>query len=278
MSIPIAIRYFCRLRRFLRRPWLGIRVTFRGNHVTRHLDFSKGLNRPVLLLQGFGSTRQSLLVLEQRLRAAGYDVFSVRLGGLFGTLNTRRIGRIAVDLERKLTTLRSKHNLDKVAIIGHSKGGLIGRQMIGALNGNRHCHTLITLGTPHQGYPLHQLRRVMPLGITMASVREMRPNSRFFRKLVSTPLPHNVHYVSIYSTSDRIAPPELCKWDESSQGIFPVNIKLNGISHTDYLLKQRVFEAIDEQLKQQFLADETGRPKSPATSFGSQLHYRSGQN
>ncbi|MGH3912999.1 MAG: esterase/lipase family protein [Pseudonocardiaceae bacterium] len=40
-----------------------------------------------------------------------------------------------------------------VVVVAHSLGGLVARYWIGPLRGWRHCHVLITLGTPHRGAP-----------------------------------------------------------------------------------------------------------------------------
>lgn len=247
MSIPLRTRVYRRLRRSLGHRWQVLAVTVRGNRIPRRLDFRKEIPHPILLLQGFGSTRHGLMVLENRLRAHGYDVFSIRLGGLFGTLNTKTIDQLAQLVAEKVASLRSRYRLGKLTIIGHSKGGLVGRYFVACLNGAAHCHTLITLGTPHQGLPVRQLVRVAPLGVVLHSVRQMRPASRFFQKLLHAPLPEDVRYVSIYSDTDRVTPPPLCTWAGTAPAE-PVNIELHGLSHTDYLVKHRAYEAIAQFL------------------------------
>lgn len=247
MPIPLRTRLYRRLRRSVGHRWQGLAVTVRGNRVARRLDFDKEIPHPILLLQGFGSTRHGLMVLEKRLRAEGYDVFSIRLGGLFGTLNTKTIDRLAHLVAEKVVSLRARYRLGKLTIIGHSKGGLVGRYFVSCLHGDAHCHTLITLGTPHQGLPVRQLTRVAALGLVLPSLRQMRPASRFFQKLLHAELPGDVRYVSIYSDTDRVTPPPLCNWSAAAPAA-PVNIELSGLSHTDYLVKHRAYEAIAQFL------------------------------
>lgn len=241
-------RLWKRACRRIRHQWIGLQVTFHGNLVTRKSNLTQAIPRPILLLHGFGSTRRSLEILEQRLRADGFEVFSLRLGGIFGTLNTRRIGDLGREALAKLASLRARYPLGKFTIIGHSKGGLLGRYLVSCLPGDEHIQGVITLGTPHQGYPYRQLKMVTRWGVAMASVREMRPESKFFAQLRSAPVSPAVQCVSICSVTDHVVPPVLCRWELAGGGAAQL-IELPGVSHTDYLLKPKVYEAIRGLLK-----------------------------
>lgn len=247
MALSIFRRFTRRASRLLRHHWQGIAVSFNGNSIERSTNFSLGIEHPILLIQGFGSTRKSMQVLEKRLRSDGFTVFSVKLGGLFGTLNTRKIEKIALRIEEKVISLRNRYHLGKVTIIGHSKGGIIGRYLISCLNGAEYCRCLITLGTAHQGLEPEKMPGFAKLGIAMPSVRQMRKQSKFLHMLSSQSINENIKCVSIYSDSDRIAPAQICGWS-TVRGNQPINVQLNGMSHTDYLLKQRVYEVIRQHL------------------------------
>ena len=41
---------------------------------------------------------------------------------------------------------------ERIHIIGHSLGGLIARYYVTRLGGDARVHTLVTLGTPHDGH------------------------------------------------------------------------------------------------------------------------------
>lgn len=248
MPIPAWIRIFRRARRVVLTRWHTVVVVFRGNSIQRQTDFAQTNLRPVLLLQGFGSTRRSLRILEKRLRADGFATFSLRLGGLFGTLNTRGIDVLARHVLQKIASLRERFHLGPIAIIGHSKGGLIGRYVVSCLDGAAHVHTLVTLGTPHQGFPMRQLARVTPLGLIYKSLRQMRPASKLFRYLISRPLPASVRCVSIYSRDDTIVPPMLCALSNGQPAPHVMNIEVPGLSHSDYLIKGKAYAVIREYL------------------------------
>lgn len=245
-------RWWRALRRRGRHWWAGLGTLFRGNIVVRRNAAAQTVVMPILLLHGFGTTRRSLEVLEQRLRADGFDVFSLRLGGLFGTVNTRCIAALGTEVLEKLTQLRTRNGLGKFVIIGHSKGGLLGRYLVSCLTGAEHIHGVITMGTPHQGYPYQQLRMIGRWslgGLALASVREMQPYSRFFNRLRASHVPESVHCVSICSPGDRVVPPDLCLWEIANRTA-PTLLNIPNVSHTDYLLKPRVYDAIRTTLRE----------------------------
>ena len=43
---------------------------------------------------------------------------------------------------------------ERIHVIGHRLGGLIARYFVQRLGGDAQVHTLVTLGTPHQGTQL----------------------------------------------------------------------------------------------------------------------------
>lgn len=238
-----------RARRAVRARWQGVAVVFRGNQILRATNFQKPHALPILLLQGFGSTRRCLTTLEKRLRTDGFDVFSLRLGGWFGTLNTRGIDRLAHHVLQKVAALRQRAGWDRITIIGHSKGGLVGRYLVSCLGGEAHVHTLVTLGTPHQGLPIRQLARVTPLGLVVKSLRQMRPDSRLFRHLIAHPIPPSVRCISLSSRDDPIAPAAFCQLASDHPNGQVINIEIPGLSHSDYLMKGRVYEIIRRYIR-----------------------------
>ncbi|MBI4367193.1 MAG: alpha/beta hydrolase [Deltaproteobacteria bacterium] len=228
--------------------WRAVAVVFHGNRVRRMTDFSDLHAIPVLLLQGFGSTRLSLSILEKRLRTDGYHVFSLRLGGWFGTLNTRAMDTIAQHVLGKIAGLRERFHLPRIHIIGHSKGGLIARYLVSCLGGDAHVATVITLGTPHQGIPPAHLRRVTPFGIFMKSIRQMNPRSPFFQRLAAHAIPPTVRCVSIASAADTVVPPQLAQLPTPAGAEHCSNVEVAGLTHTDFLLKATAYHIIRRYL------------------------------
>lgn len=216
-----------------------------ANDVVRRTDFAR-CPYPVLLLQGFWSTRRALEVLEARLRRDGYGVFSLRLGGLFDTFNTRGIDDSAERVRAKVERLRERHDLGRLAIVGHSLGGLIGRYYVKRLGGDRHVRGLITLGSPHHGTPL-AWPGIATLGLVSNSVWQMRPMSPFIRRLKLGRFPAGVRFTSIHSKDDALCPFPSCML-EIRDGDDLHNVELRGMGHHDFLTKRIAYEAIHREL------------------------------
>ncbi|PIR20490.1 MAG: hypothetical protein COV45_05435 [Deltaproteobacteria bacterium CG11_big_fil_rev_8_21_14_0_20_47_16] len=248
MAIPAWTRYFRRIGRGVRAKLLHLQVTFHGNDISRVTNFKKSNMNPVLLIQGFGSTRRCFHILEKRLRNDGYDVFTIRIGGWFGTMNTRGVSDVAADILKKLESLRDRFKFGKVAVIGHSKGGIIGRYMVTCLGGNKHVHTLITLGSPHKGHRPASLLRFTPVGLLSKGIRQLRPKSKVIRRMRDTPIPKSVYTVSIGSENDQIVPVQQTEITLHKGMEHIVNIRIKGHRHTDYLVKQQIYNIIKEHL------------------------------
>jgi triacylglycerol esterase/lipase EstA (alpha/beta hydrolase family) len=224
-----------------------LRLAVQGNKVERLTDFKK-CDHPVLLLYGFGATRRVFSILEKRLRRDGFCVFSLNLGGIFDTFNTRCIEELAAHVHMKVERLCEKYHLSKISIIGHSKGGLIGRYYVKKLGGSKRVRGLITLGTPHAGNPWALVGLFSPLALFSRSIWQMYPMSPFIRHMKSGAWPKHVRFVSIYSRDDRICfykssmldIPEGCKYIK--------NIELLGMSHSDYIIRKTVYNVIKREL------------------------------
>jgi len=221
-----------------------LELTFEGDVVEKETDFTKKVLKPVLLLHGFGTTRKSVSILEGRLRDDKFDVFSMDLGGFMGRFNTRGIDTLAEVVKEKIELLQEKFHIGKIAIVGHSKGGLIGRYYVTFLGGDKNVHMLITLGTPHGGSWLALFASLTVVGIVARSVWQMIPYSRFMKRLNGTLIPSSVRMFSIYSTDDTVTSPEKGKYNFPAGTTHIKNIQLEGYTHTDYLVKTGVYEVV----------------------------------
>jgi len=252
---PPPMLSFDPVQHILKHYWLLIKGTFNdarayynfaqgGNIIERKTDFAKPGLKLVLLLHGFGTTRKSVAILEQRLRDDGFDVFSINLGGFLKRLNTNGIDDLAWKVKIKIDSLYERHKIERFTIIGHSKGGLIGRYYVSCLGGNEHVKALITLGTPHNGNWWALLAALSVIGIFSKSLWQMMPVSRFIKRLRNTPIPEDVSAVSIYSCDDEVVPAVRSRLDIPKGTTHIKNVELFGYSHTDYLIKRGVYEVI----------------------------------
>jgi len=175
----------------------------RGNQMDE-LDFYDRVTPdtpPVLLLHGFLGTRGAMFPLEYRLKRDGFVVFSIDLG----VLNIGDIRKSALSIHQKIQKILREVDLNKIDIVGHSMGGLIGLYYIKKLSGHQFVRKMITLGTPHDGTWI-SLLGVATLGLISPSIWQLIPDSFFLRELKADPLPPEVEYHSIAGSHDFVSP------------------------------------------------------------------------
>lgn len=112
-----------------------------GGGIPAH--FADGDRMPVLLLPGVYETWQFLRPIAERLNAAGHPVHVVRELGY----NRATIPDAAAIAQRYLVT----HDLRRVALVAHSKGGLIGKHMMLLDDTEERIERLVAIATPFGG-------------------------------------------------------------------------------------------------------------------------------
>lgn len=101
-------------------------VYLAGNRIVRRSDFRHHTDN-VLLLHGFMQTRSIWNTMEDRLRFDGFGVVSFDLGGSLSRFNTHPLDELAILVADKVEALAQRHGVEKLHIIGHSKGGMLAR-------------------------------------------------------------------------------------------------------------------------------------------------------
>ena len=126
-----------------------LRHLIRGNRLRRRDGFAELSpdSPPVLIIHGFLGTRGSMYMLERRLVESGFVVVSFNIG----TLNVRDIRRSAFMIHRKIERVLAQTPFQKIDIIGHSMGGLIGLYYVKKLGGHQRVRRLVMMGTPVRG-------------------------------------------------------------------------------------------------------------------------------
>src|SRR5262245_66294606 len=107
--------------------------------------------RPILLVHGFLATPFVVGPLAGRLARLGYCPHDVDLGGLLGRFNARPVEELARVVAERVEQLARDHQRERIDLVGHSEGGLIGRYYVQKLGGAFRVRHLVTLGTPHRG-------------------------------------------------------------------------------------------------------------------------------
>ena len=174
-------------------PFSGLSAEQRGLF---HYDMDAA-ETPILLVHGIIDNHAIFTVMERALRRRGFQTLSAYDYGLL----THNIPRAAVRLAKTIEKLSAATGHQRIHVIGHSLGGLIARYYVQRLGGDRHVHTLVTLGTPHQGT---QLAWVAPL---LPPVRQLTPTSPVIQELAEPALGCRTRFIAFYSDIDHLIVP-----------------------------------------------------------------------
>jgi triacylglycerol lipase len=155
---------------------------------------------PVLLINGYLSTRGSLHLLERRLHERHHTVLTYRLP----RMNLGDIRDSAALIARKVESLVAQTSVPSVDIVGHSMGGLVGLYYVKRLGGRHRVRRLILLGTPAAG-TWSALLGLFTAPFGRASL-QLLPTSPFLRELNDAPIPAGVEVISVGGERDYFAP------------------------------------------------------------------------
>jgi triacylglycerol esterase/lipase EstA (alpha/beta hydrolase family) len=106
---------------------------------------------PVLLVHGYISNHRMWDKMIRALHHAGHSVHAVDLEPIFTSIDD-----YAAHIEQAVILLQNQTGASKVALVGHSMGGLAIRAWMRTY-GHSRIRQVITLGTPHQGTPSARL-------------------------------------------------------------------------------------------------------------------------
>jgi uncharacterized membrane protein YdjX (TVP38/TMEM64 family)/pimeloyl-ACP methyl ester carboxylesterase len=204
---------------------------------------------PVLLIYGFFSSQRSLNVIERQLVAAGFDVMSFNLGGLFGTFFTQGVMETASFIDYKLKRQMDRHGFNKVHIVAHSKGSLVALWWLLKLGGSKYCDRLVTMAAPCNGSYFTYLALVTPLGFFWRDVWQMRPGSSFLKYLKDSDVPDSLKIFCLYSEKDTIARGKLGTFSPRSGIANITNIAMNDMSHFDFIVRREPIKEVIKILK-----------------------------
>jgi len=132
---------------------------------------------------------------------------------------------------------------ERIHVIGHSMGGLIARYYVQRLAGDRHVHTLVTLGTPHHGTQLAWAAPLLPL------VRQLTPNSSVIHELAEPAPGCRTRFIVFYSDIDHlIVPSSNARLDHSDLNVR--NVAVRGVGHLSMANNGHIAFTIAEALRQ----------------------------
>jgi len=188
-------------------------------------SFLSGTHAPVLLLPGVYETWRYMLPIARQVHAAGHPVHVVSCL----RHNAGPIPDAAAIAQRYL----DENDLRGVVVIAHSKGGLIGKQMMAVDDTGQRIARMIAIATPFSGSPLAKYAPVRTL-------RTFRPDGGTLSRLARN-FALNSRITSIYGEFDPVA-------FDASHLDGATNVQVAVIGHFRVLRDRLVLDAVAEAL------------------------------
>jgi len=207
---------FCIIQPF-ERIWMGPEA----------LGRIEGGRYPVLLVHGYLCNRGMWWRVRRRLRARQTLVATVDLEPPLGNLDA-----LAQCLADRIERLLFETGAERIVLVTHSMGGLVGRAYL-----RRHGHAriarLLMLAAPHHGTRTARLA-------CGQNARQMRIGSRWLDELNAQPLPA-VPLTNLWTVDDElVSPPDSARLAGTSE------IVLDGIGHLAMVFSARVLAHIED--------------------------------
>lgn len=156
---------------------------------------------PVLLVPGYGGSRDALSTLASRIRRTARAAEVLTLPGN-GTGDLREQVRV---LDRAAADAVAE-GAPSVDVIGYSAGGVVARLWVAA-DGARLARRVITLGAPLHGTRLATAGGVVAPDACPVACRQLSPGSALLRGVDEQPV--TVPWLSVWTEDDRtVIPPE----------------------------------------------------------------------
>ena len=175
---------------------------------------------PILLVHGIVDNHSIFTVMEHALRRRGFRTLSAYDYGLL----TRDIVEAAELLGEEIEKVAANTGYERIHVIGHSLGGLIARYYVQRLGGDDRVHTLVTIGTPHQGTQLAYAAPLVPL------VRQLTPLSPVIQALAEPAPGCRTRFLAFHSDLDHLVGPS-----RNAMILHPdlnaTNIAVRGVGH-----------------------------------------------
>lgn len=190
------------------------------------------LQRPVLLVHGFGCSRAVWRPLLARLRAVGVGpVRAVSLQPLLAGIET-----YVDELLGELDSLSSRGGSDTITIVAHSMGGLVVRAALRRARPGL-IGRIITIGAPHHGTAL-------ACWFHWPSARQMCPGSSWLGELNACQEGRfDIPVTTIYSLDDNYVVPAGSARLEGARAL-----ELHGLGHLALLDSKTVLEHVISEL------------------------------
>ncbi len=193
---------------------------------------------PIVLVHGIFDNRSIFTLLRRGLHKRGFgSTYALNYSPLTDDIRAAS-ARLGLLVDR----VCDETGYERVHVVGHSLGGLIGRYLVQRLGGDERVHTLVTLGTPHGGtLPAH----ILPLELA----RQMRTDSELVAEL-SEPAPDcRTRFLAVWSDIDQLVIPQAnARIDHAD--LRARNVLVRGVGHLSLPVDGRVIREIAGTLAQ----------------------------
>lgn len=208
------------------------------------------LGTPILLLHGLADNHSIFALLRRGLLRRGFSqIFAMNY-----SVRTKDVRTLAVQLAEEIETIVEETGYERIHVVAHSLGGVIGRYYVTRLGGDERVHTLVTLGAPHSGT---LLAHIAPTPLA----RQLRPASPLMMEL-NQPVPGcRTRVVAFWSDTDEAIVPAVNASLEQ-EGVSTTNIRLRGVGHISLPILPSVVHRIARSLTQ---LDSDGDPTASVT-------------
>lgn len=206
---------------------------------------------PILMVHGMVDNRSIFTVLRRGLVRRGFG----RIETINYSILTGDVREAAARLGEEVERLVEETGYERIHVIGHSLGGLIARYYVTRLGGDEHVHTLVTLGTPHQG---SYLAYVWNNSLT----RQLRPGSALLAELAGPVRDCKTRFIVYASDLDQVVLPG-SNSALHHRDLNVHNIALHGVGHMSLPVTSTVVHGISAALAH---LDASGATVTPGVS------------
>lgn len=193
--------------------------------------------KPILFITGWVGTPNHFIVLENRLKIDGWNVFTLNLKHH----DVNDLEKAAEEIQHTVEDIKIKTNATHVDLLCHSIAGLVARYYIKFLGGINSVKHYVSLGTPHYGTTINFLG-------DGKNLEHLQPNSGFLDQLnLPVETTGTIYYTAIWSSADEaIQPVENAKFKTESS--YVQNCEVKGLSHLELLTHVDAYTFVKEGL------------------------------
>jgi triacylglycerol lipase len=204
-------------------------ITLRRKVPKHYQGFTKEGRVPVILLPGISLKWQFLRNLGDKISKQGHPVYIVSALGR----NYHSVNKSAALVHDAI----KQHNLTNAVIVGHSKGGLIGKQLLVQHNTDKRVRAVIAIASPFSGT---RLARAVP----HKSFKEMHTSSDSIQNLYEQ-LHVNQFIYSIIPAFDNHVWHEKGSELDGAQNLF---VKVRGHHKVvfDKVVQEKIIQILDD--------------------------------